>query len=234
MIAANKDAAYLISVILPVYNMEKYLSAAICSALEQTYTPVEVIVVDDGSNDRSASAAKKHLPEIVYSYQENQGLGAARNHGLSLAQGEYLAFLDADDVWPKTRLENQMIGFDRDQGLEAVFGLADEFYSPELKEEERKKIRSPLRKQPAYMSTGMLIKREVFLRIGHFKAGLRVGNDLEWYLRAQEYGLKSKMIPECVLRRRLHKKNLGILQQDHAKDRVRLLKTALDRRRSRS
>jgi len=221
----------LISVIVPVYNMDKYLGAAIESILEQTYKPVEILVIDDGSNDQSAKVAKDFVPSIHYFYQDNQGLGAARNQGISLARGNYLAFLDADDTWNKTRLEHQIQRFDWDHSVEAVFGSADEFYSPELTAEERENIRPPRNMQPAYMSTAMLIKREAFLRVGWFKTGLRIGNDMEWYLRAQESGLKSVMIPECVLQRRLHKNNLGIVQQAHAKERVQLLKKALDRRR---
>jgi len=88
----------LISVIIPVYNGERYLAEAIESALGQHYRPIEIILVDDGSTDRSAEVAKQVSQSIRYLYQAHGGAGAARNAGVDLAPGEFLAFLDPDDL----------------------------------------------------------------------------------------------------------------------------------------
>jgi len=84
----------LVSVIIPVYNGEQYLAEAIESALCQSYRPIELIVIDDGSTDRSAIIAKSY-EQVIYIYQTNQGVSVARNTGLGVAQGEFIAFLDA-------------------------------------------------------------------------------------------------------------------------------------------
>src|ERR1700758_706720 len=97
----------LISVIIPVYNAEKYLAEAIESVLAQTYRPIEVIVVDDGSTDSSADIAKR-FASVRYCFQSHSGLGATRNRGIDLSQGKFLAFLDADDLWVEDKLTHQM------------------------------------------------------------------------------------------------------------------------------
>src|SRR5690349_2600271 len=98
-------SAPLVSVVIPVFDGEAYLAAAIESALAKTYARVEVIVVDDGSTDGSASVAARYDVRLVR--QSNRGVSAACNAGVEAARGELIAFLDADDLWPPERLEIQ-------------------------------------------------------------------------------------------------------------------------------
>ncbi|MDF5726716.1 MAG: glycosyltransferase family 2 protein [Rhizonema sp. PD38] len=94
-----------ISVIIPVYQVEKYIAATIKSVLEQTYTNFELIIVDDGSTDKSREICQQFTdPRIKIIFQENRGVAAARNTGIRNAQGEYLALLDADDLWLPEKL----------------------------------------------------------------------------------------------------------------------------------
>lgn len=95
----------LCSVIVPTYNAATYLAEALDSALEQTYQPIEVVVIDDGSTDDTAQVLDGYGDRIVRRYQSNAGVSAARNAGLGLAHGDYIAFLNADDVFAPTRLE---------------------------------------------------------------------------------------------------------------------------------
>ena len=94
-----------VSLIIPAYNAENSLRACIDSALSQTLKPYEVLVINDGSSDRTGEIARNYGDKIVYIEQENQGQGAARNKGLAQASGEFIAFLDADDYWLKYFLE---------------------------------------------------------------------------------------------------------------------------------
>lgn len=102
----------LVSVITPVYNAEKVIEKTLNSIFNQTYKEIEVVLVDDCSKDNSREVIEglkiKH-PEIVYFCQlTNQGAGAARNKALELAKGQYVAFLDADDLWHPTKIEKQI------------------------------------------------------------------------------------------------------------------------------
>src|SRR6185369_6617714 len=97
----------LVSVIIPVYNGARYLGAALESVFAQTYREFEVIVVDDGSVDDSGVIAQS-FPEVRYIHQANQGVAAARNHGIEAAGGEFFAFLDQDDLWNEDKLKRQV------------------------------------------------------------------------------------------------------------------------------
>jgi glycosyltransferase involved in cell wall biosynthesis len=97
----------LVSVVIPAYNRAGEIGRAIDSAFNQTYRPIEVVVVDDGSIDNTAAVVAGY-PEVRYYRQENQGASRARNRGVELARGEYIAFLDSDDLWVKNKLELQM------------------------------------------------------------------------------------------------------------------------------
>lgn len=94
-----------ISVIIPTYNNGHLIVEAIESVLSQSISPVEVIIVDDGSTDNTRQILEPYIGHIRYHYQENQGLAVARNVGLDLASGDYLTFLDADDIWLPDNLE---------------------------------------------------------------------------------------------------------------------------------
>src|SRR6516165_447182 len=98
----------LVSVVIPTYNYRHFVTDAVASALEQTYQPVEVLVVDDGSRDDTRARLTPYLDRIRYIYQENQGLSAARNTGIRAAKGVWIALLDSDDAWHPRKLETQM------------------------------------------------------------------------------------------------------------------------------
>lgn len=222
---------FLISVVIAVYNGEQYLAEAIDSVLSQTYRPIEVIVVDDGSTDATANVAKQYEEMVKYRYQANAGTGAARNQGIQLSRGNFLAFLDADDIWLENKLECQMDVFRTYPTVEAVFGHALQFYSPEMDEAFKRKIRISTTILPAYLPCAMLISREAFFKVGFFETQWQVGQDVSWYMRAQEQNLQMVMLPDLVYKRRIHKTNKGLNKQDFIQDRVRQIKASLDRRR---
>lgn len=100
-----------VSIIMPVYNGERYVVDAIESALTQAYTNFEVVIIDDGSQDNSAEIIRPYLsdPRVRYIEQGNQGVAAARNAALSIARGEYVGFLDQDDLWSPNKLARQVV-----------------------------------------------------------------------------------------------------------------------------
>jgi glycosyltransferase involved in cell wall biosynthesis len=222
----------LVSVIIPVYNGGNYLAEAVESVLAQTYTGTEIIVIDDGSTDGSAEVVRKFSPVVKYHYQSNAGTGAARNHGVKVARGSFFAFLDADDLWLQDKLSLQMSVFQDKPEIEIVFGYVKQFHSPELDETEKSRTHCPEGMVPGLLPGMMLIKRESFFRVGLFETEWEVGQDVSWIMRAKEQGLHTLMLPDLMYLRRLHKTNKGITQRHFIKDRVRILKASLDRRRN--
>ena len=222
----------LVSVIIPVYNCEDFLAEAIESVLAQTYRPVEIIVVDDGSTDGSGDVAKGFKDqEVRYFHQPNSGIGAARNRGTNLARGSYFAFLDADDVWLPDKLTLQTVAFEDDPGLDMVFGLVSEYYDSisykRLESEEDREGRI----LAGYIAGSLVIKRESFIHVGPFATHWRVGEFVDWFAKATETGLSNHVVPEVVMRRRIHTTNVSIRERESQGDYVRILKQALDRRR---
>jgi glycosyltransferase involved in cell wall biosynthesis len=223
----------LVSVLIGVYNGAPYLQEAIESALTQTYEPLEVVVVDDGSTDGSGDIARS-FREVRYERQERAGNGAARNAAVRLAAGGLLAFLDADDRFVPDKLVRQSALLEAKPELEAVFGHVREFVSPELTDDERASIRSPATRMPWPAPNLMLIRRESFERVGPFSESLAVGVTVDWYARALEAGLRSAMPAEIVLERRLHLANNGLRERDSRNQYLHVLKASLDRRRARA
>ncbi|NLT72664.1 MAG: glycosyltransferase, partial [Chloroflexi bacterium] len=114
-----------VSVIIPTYNRCSYVQQAIDSVLAQTHTDYEIIVIDDGSTDGTGEALRERYGDrITYEWQENQGESVARNRGIALAQGEYIAFLDSDDLWLPEKLEKQVAYLEEHPDAGAVFAEA--------------------------------------------------------------------------------------------------------------
>ncbi len=113
----------MISIIIPAYNAEKYITETINSVINQTYTDWELIIINDGSIDNTAEIVKQFCANdnrIKYYYQNNSGVSAARNNGLKRANGEYIVFLDSDDVWLKEFLEKTVSFLDKNKNIGVV------------------------------------------------------------------------------------------------------------------
>ena len=224
----------LVSAIIPVYNYERYLGEAIESVLSQTYQRHEVIVVDDGSTDQSAEVAKSFADRgVLYCQQANAGIGPARNKGVELAQGDFLAFLDADDRWPVEKTERQLQAFENDPALEMVFGQAAQLQNgPEWEAGVNDNKLPAAGLVPGMVAGTMLIKRDAFSRVGEFPGGLKVGEFIDWYARATQLQIRSLVLPDLFLWRRIHDSNTGVRERKSINDYARVLKAALDRKRA--
>ena len=223
----------LISVIIPVYNGETYLAEAIESTLSQTYRPLDIIIVDDGSTDNSSRIAKTYIPHVRYQYQPNAGVGSAMSTGVELAKGEYLAFLDSDDLWVREKLIKQMTVFTQNPLVDVVFSKIEQFYSSDMLPALRKKYRYAEKIVDGYCVDTMLVKRDVFIKVGNFNPDLRTVAFIDWYTRAKDLDLSIKMVPVVMARRRIHNKNMGIWNRaNQHQGYTRLIKKVLDRRRA--
>lgn len=218
-----------VSVVIPAYNAERFLAEAIESVLAQEYEPIEIIVVDDGSTDGTAAVAQGYAHAVTCVRQPNGGIGAARNRGVEAASGELLAFLDADDLWAPGRLRRQVEALGRDPAPDIVLGIAEAFVTPGYAGTFVHEVPPP---GPGYLAGAMLVRRETFGRVGPFATDLKVGEFIDWYARATDLGLTTTVIPDVVLRRRLHDSNTGIRERDSRLDYARVLRATLARRRA--
>ncbi len=225
----------LVSCIVPVFNGERYLAEALDSILAQTRRPLEVIVVDDGSTDGSAAVVAKYGAEVSYIHQANAGPAAARNRGLDAARGEFLAFLDADDLWHKDKLVRQMARFEARPELELCSAHMENFWSPEVKREEDRLSDGGLAKTQPGVTQAIVARRALFDRIGPFDTALMHRDTMEWLSRAVDAGAVMETLPDILVFRRIHLDNMSRRRgHDDRDELLRSVKATLDRRRGRS
>jgi glycosyltransferase involved in cell wall biosynthesis len=221
----------LVSCIVPVFNGELYLREALDSALQQTYQRLEIIAVDDGSTDRTADILTTYADRVRALRQSNAGPAAARNRGLREMRGEFVAFLDADDLWHADKLTRQMGRFQARPELDICVTQLRNFWVADLRDEEARfrdhRIARPL---PGYPTT--LVRRRIFDLVGEFDERLRFGHSTEWSLRAIAHGAVVETVAEVLYYRRIHRANRSRLMHEASRDEhLRLVKAHLDRRR---
>ena len=221
-----------VSVVIPVRDGEQHLAEAIGSLFEGSVHPDEVVVVDDGSTDASAEVAERYGEPVRVLRRPAAGIAAATNAGLEAVNGKLVAFVDGDDLWAPGKLELQLGALDADPELDAVFGCVREFFSPELDDAERERIVLREGNHPTRVRGSMLARRELFDRVGPFEEALRVGEFVDWHDRAERLGMRSRMLDEVVLHRRLHATNHGRRADASRLDYVRVARAALQRRRA--
>jgi glycosyltransferase involved in cell wall biosynthesis len=221
----------LVTAVIPVYNGERYLREAIDSVLAQDYPALDLLLIDDGSTDGSAAIARSCGARLRYHYQPNAGLSAAQNAGVENARGAFIAFLDCDDLWAPRKISRQLEVFEASPGTDLVFGHVRQFLSPDLEPGAGRAVPAGLEVMPGYSTGTLLARSEVFQRVGLFARDFRVGEFLEWYGRATDAGLRSQMLDEVLLHRRIHADNMGVRDRDQRGDYLKVFKAALDRRR---
>jgi len=220
------------SVIVPCYNAAAYVGDAIDSILRQDRQPHEIIVIDDGSVDASAAIVHARFgARLRYHLQSHQGIGAARNRGVRLAEGNCIAFLDADDIWSPSSLGVRLARLEAEASIDGVCGRTEQFVSPDIDPARRAALHCPPGAQPGRVAGAMLVRRSVYDRIGYFDPGLKLGETMDWVARFEEGGLVMAMIGDVVLRRRIHAANTVITERHRQTDYLKILKASIDRRR---
>lgn len=196
----------VISVIIPVHNGSRYLAAAIESVLAQTNSASELLVVDDGSTDNSQQVAADYGDRVTRLSLPHRGPAAARNAGVQQARGNWLAFLDADDLWLPERLACQLPVAAADPTA-AVTGGWENFLSPDVEPATSRTSLFAAGLQTAPMAGTLLIAKNRFLDVGFFDESLWAGEFIDWVLRARQAGVQFSAVPELILRRRIHATN---------------------------
>ena len=225
----------LVSCIVPVFNGERYLTEALNSIFDQDHQPLEVIVVDDGSTDGTADVVSQYKNKVTYLHQENAGPSVARNTGIKASNGKFIGFLDADDLWVQGKLKRQMACFDAEPELGICTSHNQNFWMPELADEETKmRAEGAGDPQPGTFPS-MLVRRSVFDDVGMLNPTLKHRDAMEWLSRAKDAGVPTKTLPEVFVRRRLHLTNISREEEAADPDEVlRALKARLDRQRGKS
>ena len=231
-----REARVSVSVVIPVLNGSGLIGEALASIAHQTFMPSEVIVVDGGSIDDSASvvqrfAALPGAPHTRFVVHTDPGAAGKRNAGAALAAGDYLAFLDADDVWPDDRTERLLRPLLDDPVLDCVTGRIQQFGAAPQANGLCRMLGAPAATR---LPSAALMKRLSFGKVGNFDTALRRGETIEWWSRAMDTGFRIAAIDATVLLRRVHEGNLGRTQPDAGREYLWMLHRVLERRRGKT
>jgi glycosyltransferase involved in cell wall biosynthesis len=224
-----------VSVIIPTYNREAFLTEAIDSVLRQTWKDLETIVVDDGSTDGSRDVLRRYGHRITPFYNRNEGPSKARNFGTSKARGRFLAFLDSDDLWEPNKLDVQMGVFESHPEVSMVccgsYVLGD-----------ARRRRSPVQGnhfgdlfltlyQKSFVNTSsVVLTRDSFLRAGPFEEAMRTAEDYDLWLRvARDFPIAYLGTPLVGIRK--HSDELSKNKLDLRQNAIRVIQRHFDPKR---
>jgi glycosyltransferase involved in cell wall biosynthesis len=220
-----------ITAIISVFNGEKYIAEAIQSILDQTVSIAEIIIINDGSTDNTQLIIE-NIPsnKIILIYQSNKGQAQAVNVGIMASKGEFLTFLDADDLWVNNKTELQLAMFRTNPTLDLCFANIQEFISPELSSIERQKLVCNSLIKAAKLRQVLMIKKEFFLNFGFFPE-VETMDFIAWYALIKK-NIRSEMhVDHILVKRRLHQNNISRRNNKNTEI-ARTFKLILEQRRN--
>ncbi len=211
----------LVSVIIPTYNAAPYLPEAVSSALAQTYKNIEVVIVDDGSTDRTKEALRDYLSDnrVRYISEPHKGLPAARNTAIRNSRGEYVALLDADDIFLPEKIERQVVYLEINSSCDVSYSGIYHFFDDKPEELFRLKYQyySGTKVFPNLLRyffiapLSVVLRRSFFDRFGYFDETIPVAEDLDFWLHATYRGARVCFLPDMLGKLRL--RNTGNIQE---------------------
>jgi glycosyltransferase involved in cell wall biosynthesis len=209
----------VVSVIIPAYNVASYIAETLASVFSQTYRDFEAIVVNDGSTDNTENRIAPFHSRIVYLHKKNGGVHSARNAGLKISRGRYIAFLDGDDIWMPRYLETLLGMIESDPSISAVYPNAYLFGSPHIAGKLYQGIfpvSEPVTfervlKRECFIFCSVLLRRSVLDEVGDFDEGLwsQGAEDLDLWLRILRCGYRFQFTTEPLVKYRWRHNSLS-------------------------
>lgn len=199
----------LVSIIIPTHNPGNFIHETIATALNQSYQPIEVIVVDDGSTNNISDKLKSYGNRIQLIETENRGSASARNTAVEASSGHFLAFLDHDDLLMPEAIQLRVDTLNSNPDIQLVFGHQQYIYDENMDGTLRTRLESQYGDKilPGEIISTLLLRREHFLKIGYFNTNRNLHDFIEWYGHAQDSGYKKMMLQDIIIKRRIHDAN---------------------------
>jgi glycosyltransferase involved in cell wall biosynthesis len=198
----------VVSIVIPTLNAGKFLSYALNSIVNQSFTEYEVVICDGGSTDQTLEIAASFSHTRVIR-QQDIGLSGAWNDGIRAAAGKYIAFLDSDDVWTDSCLASHTALLEGNPGYVGSIGHVEFFLEADQVPPSGFKMTLLQGSYPAYMPGCFMGRRELFGKTGLFETSWKIAGDLVWFAKLKRMNLPLGMIGDTVLRKRVHNNNLS-------------------------
>lgn len=192
-----------VTVVIPAFNAARYITQAIDSVFDQTCGRFEVIVADDGSTDQTRYVVERFGPVVRYEYQRNAGPASARNRGIELATGAFVAFLDADDVWNPHKCAVQMAHFNNFPELVGCAAHVQNFLA------EDAAAGTPPQGHVVTLGTTLMVRRSLFDAVGMLNPEYWHRDLQDLLVRAEDRGFKMEILPDVLAQRRIHSNNMS-------------------------
>lgn len=220
----------LVSVILPLYNGEKWIMDAIQSVLGQEYTSIELCVVDDGSSDNSISIVKQVVTQdqrVKFIHNTKRGIASARNTGINRASGDIITFIDQDDLWTKNKLTKQIPELLKNPNA-IILGNLEQFCDEPILPSWAKKEHINQAK-PGWEPGTLMLKKKIIKQFNGFDESLQHGgDDSDFFMRVRDAGVSCIMLDEVILKKRIHQNNTSSLA-NHQSDLLKNIRASLQR-----
>ncbi|WP_171051758.1 glycosyltransferase family 2 protein [Alteribacter natronophilus] len=207
----------LVSVIVPCFNSERWIHETLGSIFDQSYPNIEVIVVDDGSTDNTKSIVENYTNKVMYYYQKNKGPSAARNLGLKKANGEYIAFLDSDDLWEKEKLSEQIQFLEKNRDVHLVFsnvtvmneeGVCLYIHSNKVPIDREQLVKKLFLGQITMNTPTITARKESVISVGGFDEKLPLRED-HFFLMLMAHEFKVFHFTKPLVKRRVNEKSMS-------------------------
>jgi len=222
-----------VSVVLVVRNGEAYIRDALASVTQSRIAPLEILVVDGGSSDRTpAIAAATPLVRVVA--QRSTGIANAYNEGIAEARGELIAFISHDDLWTAGKLDIQVAAMQAEPGLLFTVGMVEHFLEPGCVPPEGFRRELLERPYPGLIMETLMARRRAFELVGGFDPSFAVAEDTDWFARAKDAQVPMRVLPQVLVRKRVHGTNasLNVKAIDHLL--LRAMRRSIARKREAS
>lgn len=225
----NRGTHSTVGVVIPVWNNGRTIAAAIRSVCSQRPAPIDIVVIDGGSEDDSATLAAS-FPGVRVIAQAGRGLAAARNQGIRAVAGEAIAFCDADDYWTDGALAARLDHLYAEPCCGAVIGLAETVLigSDTATPQQASRLG---RVTPGYTPGALIVRREAFEAIGQFDETLAIGADSDWFARLAQSDVRLDVLPILVLRKGVRASSLSADITTYRRELLRVARRFVDRRR---
>lgn len=221
----------LVSVIIPVFNSERYLIESLRSVINQDYKHIEILIIDGNSTDNTKDVCKS-FSEINFYSQEGKGISDALNYGIKKSNGEFISFISSDDLWMHDKLSTQLKFMIKNPELEYTVTKASYFLEPENQ--------IPLNFKEEFFKNDtvqniletLMVRKTLFDKIGFFDTSFSYGMEVEWFTRAIDYKINFAVVDKVFTRKRVHSNSITQKNKDVFNDTIKALRKSIKRKKS--